>query len=760
VTPSPARIASAFRIVLAAVVPWLAAHPAHAGVPFIESLDVAWAYPGTPIVVNGGGFGATQGLSAIAIDDIPQPVVVTYWSDERVIFRLPYLPEQELVGVRVLKDLVLPSNPMPLALEFPSLAWFTSPPPGGVLTTLPVRFQVAPESPHGTVTSVAFDYRVPPDPIWHPFATDTDGSGPTQGTSTWIGTGDGWSALFPGPLGEGPVEFRATATDVFGQVMTGIALYVHDPTPLAPRLLDGPPLAATVFDADLLEGDAELTDEQVEELLLILFPVSWHHKRTLTHVDQDTMDIKDAAGNDLSGNACGPVSAAVCLKWFGDRFPSLARSVDSLAREIAKDAKATADKGTNDDDLAAAIKAALKRAGLDPEQWKVTRQNDPKLIWRSVIEGLNRDGYDKILTINQQAATDMDGDGDVDSLDVIGHFVTVSSRGTRYRDYSGDGPPPYHIMGYEEYVDFMDSATGETEEYRVDTSKKPPTIVGYDLPGGHAGTPEDPKDPTIESVICVKPPSPPPRARSTPGQYPGLVVATIPVPGPGVYHFALPAAGLPPGPALLTMVGRDGNGNEAAEFSHMMVITDFCDVGFAPSVTAGAAPLAVTFSNVSAPTDSVLSWAWDFDGDGIVDSDQPSPTHVYSVPGDFDVTLTAFTPHGEDVKVAPGLIHVGGTASVGPDAPVTLLRECQPNPFRGRTTVSFALARGGEARLEVFGVDGRRMRTLARGALAAGEHTRTWDGADDRGRALPAGLYFVRLTTGAERMWRRVALVR
>ena len=754
-----ARTLRAWGLLLASAVTWLAADPARAGLPTIESLDVAWAYPATPVVVRGSGFGATQGLSAIAIDGVPVPAAVTYWSDERVIFRLPFLPGHETVGVRVLRDLVLPSNEVALGLQFPSLAWFTSPPPGSVLTTLPVRLQVAPESPHGPVTSVAFEYRVPPDPIWLPFATDTDGSGPTQGTSTWIGTGDGWSALFSGPLGEGPVEFRATATDAFGQVMTGTALYAYDPTPLAPRLLDGPALAATVFDGDLLEGDAELTDAQIQELLLILFPVRWHHKRTLTHVDQDDLDIQDAAGEDISGNACGPVAAAVCLKWFGDRFPSLARQVDSLAREIAKDAKTTADKGTNDDDLAAAIKAALKRAGLDPEQWKVTRQNDPKRIWRSIIEGLNRDGYDKILTINQQSATDMDGDGDVDSHDVIGHFVTVSSRGTRYRDHSGDGPPPYHVMGIEEYVDFMDSATGETKEFRVDTSKKPPTIVGYDLPGGHPGTDQDPKDPTIESVICVKPP-PPPGPQRSPDQVPGTLVATIPIPGPGVHHFALPASVLPPGPALLTLVGRDWNGNEASEFSHMMVITDFCDVGFVPSATVGDAPLTVSFSNISAPTDSVLSWAWDFDGDGIVDSDVASPSHTYSAPGIYDVTLTAITPHGEDIKVGPGLIHVGGTASVDPSAPVTLLRDCQPNPFRIATTLSFALARGGEARLEVLSVNGRRVRTLAQGTFEAGEHTRTWDGTDDRRRALPAGLYFVRLTATAERTWRRALLIR
>jgi flagellar hook assembly protein FlgD len=67
------------------------------------------------------------------------------------------------------------------------------------------------------------------------------------------------------------------------------------------------------------------------------------------------------------------------------------------------------------------------------------------------------------------------------------------------------------------------------------------------------------------------------------------------------------------------------------------------------------------------------------------------------------------------------------------------------NPFRERAELAFALPADGTARLTVFDVSGRRVRTLVDGSVAAGEHVVVWDGADARGRAVAAGSYFVRL---------------
>ncbi len=67
-----------------------------------------------------------------------------------------------------------------------------------------------------------------------------------------------------------------------------------------------------------------------------------------------------------------------------------------------------------------------------------------------------------------------------------------------------------------------------------------------------------------------------------------------------------------------------------------------------------------------------------------------------------------------------------------------------PNPSAGITRLAFTLAGSGPVRLGVYDVSGRRVRTLESGALPAGGHTRQWDGRDDAGAVMPAGLYLVR----------------
>jgi hypothetical protein len=60
----------------------------------------------------------------------------------------------------------------------------------------------------------------------------------------------------------------------------------------------------------------------------------------------------------------------------------------------------------------------------------------------------------------------------------------------------------------------------------------------------------------------------------------------------------------------------------------------------------------------------------------------------------------------------------------------------------------------------VVDLAGRRVRFVGRRDLARGEHRVAWDGADDRGRALPSGVYLVRVRHPAGAVWARVALVR
>jgi YD repeat-containing protein len=63
--------------------------------------------------------------------------------------------------------------------------------------------------------------------------------------------------------------------------------------------------------------------------------------------------------------------------------------------------------------------------------------------------------------------------------------------------------------------------------------------------------------------------------------------------------------------------------------------------GFSSDVTAGMLPLTVEFFDMSINSDDDgISWKWDFDNDGNVDSTEQNPVHPYSQFGKYTVSLT------------------------------------------------------------------------------------------------------------------------
>jgi len=83
-----------------------------------------------------------------------------------------------------------------------------------------------------------------------------------------------------------------------------------------------------------------------------------------------------------------------------------------------------------------------------------------------------------------------------------------------------------------------------------------------------------------------------------------------------------------------------------------------------------------------------------------------------------------------------------------------------PNPFNPSTRLAFETAGAGPARLEIFDAAGRRVATLLDEPVAAGYHELDWDGRDDRGRALPSGIYFARVRSADEVATGRAILLR
>jgi sugar lactone lactonase YvrE len=94
------------------------------------------------------------------------------------------------------------------------------------------------------------------------------------------------------------------------------------------------------------------------------------------------------------------------------------------------------------------------------------------------------------------------------------------------------------------------------------------------------------------------------------------------------------------------------------------------------------------------------------------------------------------------------------TAGARPDPGVTesVRLAIAPNPFLGGSSIAFTLAAPQDVDLGIFDLVGRRVRQIQRGRLAAGPHAFEWNGRDDGGRRVAAGIYFVRYQTPERRM--------
>jgi hypothetical protein len=119
-----------------------------------------------------------------------------------------------------------------------------------------------------------------------------------------------------------------------------------------------------------------------------------------------------------------------------------------------------------------------------------------------------------------------------------------------------------------------------------------------------------------------------------------------------------------------------------------------------------------------------------------------------------------FVDHPEFVTMIYDSNSVAGVADRVPARSIRL-RPNSPNPFSRGTSIGFDLVRRGPVTLGIYDVTGRRVRTLADGAeYGAGGHQLEWNGHDDGGAVVQAGLYFCRLGAGAESETRRIVFAR
>lgn len=136
-----------------------------------------------------------------------------------------------------------------------------------------------------------------------------------------------------------------------------------------------------------------------------------------------------------------------------------------------------------------------------------------------------------------------------------------------------------------------------------------------------------------------------------------------------------------------------------------------------------------------------------------------------AAPGtNIPITLVSFMCNEGSPRalIVNGTIQVRTTADApAPGGLLLELARCEPNPVRAGARFRFTVpAAAATLDLGIFDLGGRRLRTLASGALAAGEHDVAWDGRDEHGQSLAAGLYFYRLSWQGRTLSRKLVVTR
>jgi V8-like Glu-specific endopeptidase len=131
---------------------------------------------------------------------------------------------------------------------------------------------------------------------------------------------------------------------------------------------------------------------------------------------------------------------------------------------------------------------------------------------------------------------------------------------------------------------------------------------------------------------------------------------------------------------------------------------------------------------------------------------------------EYEAVATFTMGDGTYGSDAYGMVDLGRSstdveAGIG-SALVDELAQNFPNPFNPETVISYRLSAPTHVQLRIFNVHGEQVRVLVEQVEGAGEHSVGWDGRDDSGMEMSAGIYFYRLETEQIQTMKKMVLVK
>jgi hypothetical protein len=83
-----------------------------------------------------------------------------------------------------------------------------------------------------------------------------------------------------------------------------------------------------------------------------------------------------------------------------------------------------------------------------------------------------------------------------------------------------------------------------------------------------------------------------------------------------------------------------------------------------------------------------------------------------------------------------------------------------PNPFNPTTTILYDLPESATVHLVIYDVLGKQIKTLVNQPHDAGVKTAVWDGTDDLGRPVSAGVYLYQIQAGGFSKTKKMVLLK
>ena len=208
--------------------------------------------------------------------------------------------------------------------------------------------------------------------------------------------------------------------------------------------------------------------------------------------------------------------------------------------------------------------------------------------------------------------------------------------------------------------------------------------------------------------------------------------------------------------------GGDGDGAaEPLEDIELIVTLDNLGTATAHTVTG---TLTTSDTDVTI-TDGTASFG-DIVASGAADnSASPFRVSIAAAPSDdiveFDLHIASVDSRYDTYDVVTLVLDLSQTGIDDGGTPLRFaLRQNSPNPFRGGTALAFDLPAQSRARLDIYNVAGRKVTTVVDREFPAGRHSVRWNGTDDSGRKVPAGIYFYRIEAGADVSTKKMIVLR